>query len=480
MGLAKRNLNKPEFGLILNALVGCLCNSNSIQFTERMNINKIDSRLYPYLNLFLYLAFVTCFLVWNISKEHFLILLSDLQPLVIGLLIYSLFVDTKQIKIKAGWWIFYLLFGAIAFLSTHGSQDYLVSSIKIGLDFYIVAFCFLVYVIFFEQLPKMAKPTLLLVVLIFVFFAAPATVAEIIFQTPSDDRLLWSQGFELTSSFKLSHYNHIRHFSYHAFIASCCAYVLTKYTGENALLKLAAWFLVAICFFSMLLAYGRGSILAFFAFIVLDSYFEPGAFKSRVLKALKVGGAMLLISLCFYVALYFTSIGVITEFLFSSFLHGNEIAQQDIAVSVNAVSSGRLNMWIYAIERALESPVYGHGPSSAKWIFAGTGHAYAAQPHNSVVQFIMDFGFVGAAILLFLFAKALKQMSVKFNPSLDNELLRRSLLSFVFAYLLFSLTDGLLYHPLPMANFAIILILLLALQSSIEATYQKSDVTIPE
>jgi O-antigen ligase len=427
-----------------------------------MKTNKIGSNFYPQSSMIFYLAFAACFLIWNLSKAHFLILLSNLQPLVIGLLLYSLFVDTKHIKIKLDWWVYFSLFGLIAFLSTHGSYDYLVSSIKIGLDFYIVAFCFLFYVVFFEQIPKMATPTLLLVVLVFVLVAAPVTVSEIIFQTPSDDRQRWSQGYDLTSLFDFSYYNHIRHFSYHAFIASCCAYILLKGTRNSTLFKLAAWLLFAVCFGSMLLAYGRGSILAFLAFVAMDSYFGSG-----IAKALKVTGVVILAVGCFYAILYFTPIGVITEFLFSSFLRGNEVAQQDIALSVNAVSSGRSGMWIYAIERALESPFYGHGPSSAKWLFAGTGHAYAAQPHNSVVQFVMDFGFLGAAILIFMFAKALHKLTVKFNPALDNEPLRRSLVCFVLAFLVFSLTDGLLYHPLPMTNFFLILAVLVALNSSV-------------
>ena len=176
----------------------------------------------------------------------------------------------------------------------------------------------------------------------------------------------------------------------------------------------------------------------------------------------------LLGSLFFYVAIYFTSIGVISEFLFSSYIRGGDTNLQEVAISANAVSSGRLDMWVYSIERALESPVFGHGPSSGRWLFSGTGYGYAGQPHNVIIQFIMDFGFFGAAILCLLAAKILKRVSVIFNTSTRDELLRRSLVAFFWAYIIYSQIDGLFYHPLPMMNFAIILTLLMALHSSLE------------
>jgi O-antigen ligase len=429
-----------------------------------MNINKNGSNFGSTVNAIIYLSVVICFLISSITKEHFLVLTSALQPLVIGLLIYSLFVDTKHIKNGLNWWVYFLIFGLIAFLSTHGSHDYLISSIKIVLDFYILAFCFLVYVIFFKEIPRLALPTLFLVVLVFVVVAAPLTLSEIILQTRFDDRAIWSQGGGLTSSFKLTFYNHIRHFSSHAFIASCCAYILLKSVHGNTFLKFATYFLITFCVFSMLLAYGRGSILAFLAFIAIDSYFQSG-----VSKAVKNLSLTVLAILVFYTLLYFTSLGVITEFLFSSVLRGNETTQLGITQRVNAVSSGRVDMWLYGIERALSSPIFGHGAGSALWLFEGTPYVFAVHPHNSLVQFVMDFGFLGAAILFFVFAKAMWSMSVCFSSAIDNEYLRRSLVSFFFAYILFSFTDGLLYQPLPMMNFFLILAVLIATHSAVQA-----------
>ena len=440
-----------------------------------MQTNKIISNLHYNLQTVLCFGTITIFLIWNLGKGNYYIILHNLKLIVIGLIIYSLFVDTKQARLKLDWWIYIALFGVMAFLSTHASHDYLISSIKISLDFYIVAFCFLVYVIFFEQLPRMVMPILLIVVLAFLLISVPTTVSELIFQIPVENKEHWLKGQELTASFEFTYYRHIRHFSYHAFIASCCAFILLKYCGPNVFLKSIAIVMLAICFFSMLLAYGRGSFIAFAVFLMIDAWLEVGP-----LKALKQASIAALVSLGFYFLIYFTSIGIIPEFLFSSFLRGDIANPQELAESVNVLSSGRLEMWVYSIEQALESPVFGHGSGSAHWLFKGTNHAYAGQPHNVVVQFIMDFGFLGGAVLCFLAAKMLVRLSVKFNVSSRDELLRRSLFAFVLAYSIFSFSDGLFFHPLPMMNFAVVLTLLLALHSSIEATYQKSGGTIPE
>jgi len=415
---------------------------------------------YQIISLPIYFVVTVYVLIFCLENRNYFIEVDMMKFIVIGLLIFTIFVNTERSKLKLQWWIYLLLFGTIALLSTHGSADYLISSIKISLDFFIISFGFLLYIIFFNDLQKYAKPTLLLIVLVFVVYSAPITLPEIISQIPSDDRATWLAGFKLTQSFKLSYYDHLRVYSFHAFISCCCGYILVKHAGPEKWLRTFYLILFCICFFALLISYGRGSILAFIAFLVFDAYFTKG-----LIASLKAGAIAIVAFLISYAIIYFTPLSIISEFLFSSFVRGED---HQLDGTANALSSGRLDMWAYALKVTLnDSPFYGHGPSSAVWLFKGTDHSYASQPHNAVIQFIMDYGFLGASIICFLMYKMIKNFYIRFSLSSSNELLRRSLASFVAAYIVYALTDGLFYHPYPMIHFAIIVAVLAAMHGSV-------------
>lgn len=429
-----------------------------------MNVDA--AKFYQLIKTPIYFVVVAYALMWSLENRNFYLTFINLKWIVSGLFIYALFVNTEKAKVDLNWWVHILLFALIGLLSTHGSVDYLISSIKVGMDFYIYCLGFMLYVIFNNQLRSFALPTLLIIVLSFVAYSAPATLAEIINQIPSENRGQWGSGFALTTSIELSFYEHLRMYSFHAFIASCCAFILLKHSKESVLLLVIYSLLFAICFFGLLIGYGRGSLLAFIAFVVFDAFLLDG-----VKKAITAGILVVLLIFASYSVLYFTPVGVVSEFLFSSFIRSSGAG--DGALGANAISSGRLDMWMFALQKALESPVYGHGSSSAVWLFNGTGYAYASQPHNAIVQFIMDFGYLGAAVFCFLMFRVLKPFFVQLSLSHENEPLRRSLVSFVIAYLLYALTDGLFYHPYPMLHFSIIVAILAAVHWHIQEA-QKS------
>jgi O-antigen ligase len=79
---------------------------------------------------------------------------------------------------------------------------------------------------------------------------------------------------------------------------------------------------------------------------------------------------------------------------------------------VNINASGRSDMWAFLLERAWESPIFGHGIGSSSTLvdqyFAPTlGH-----PHNDFLRFLYDLGLVGLALwLAFLGVTALSLWS---------------------------------------------------------------------
>lgn len=69
--------------------------------------------------------------------------------------------------------------------------------------------------------------------------------------------------------------------------------------------------------------------------------------------------------------------------------------------SLNKITTGRAAMWQMSINAMLEKPLFGLGPFGYFFIPERT---YDDQPHNFVVQFLVEWGFIGTALMLILMA----------------------------------------------------------------------------
>lgn len=408
-------------------------------------------------------------LMWNLEPRHYLIILNNLWYWIVGLLIISLWFDTRHIRISSEWWVLFALIGIIGFLSTQSSTNYLISSIKIKLDFFIISLGFLLYAVLKDRLIDYAAPILLIIVLVFIVGSVPTSLPEIFVENESRQGL-WSVYYDPASMFSLTFYNHLRHFSYHAFIALCCAYILLRHFSEsvgnavekspnkhflNTVLIFFLWLILLVCYIAVILAYGRASLVALVVFVGIDVYLRHDL-KKAIQSALCVSAIILLT----YLILYYSPLGSISELFFSSFLKGQN---KELLDGVNSISSGRLVMWIKGLQAVQHSPVYGLGSSSAVWAIGDVGGLRVAHPHNTFIQLIMDYGFLGAAIIIYTLIKFFKQFIVKLPVKSVDESLRRSLLAFVLAYFVFAIFDGVFYHPYPMLHFSIIVAILSAL-----------------
>lgn len=81
-----------------------------------------------------------------------------------------------------------------------------------------------------------------------------------------------------------------------------------------------------------------------------------------------------------------------------SFLRGTGTA--------DGFSSGRLGFWCNALRMAAHHPLFGSGAGSTGWLVPFAPGYYHIQPHNAVVQFLLDWGIVPAVAALTLLAGA--------------------------------------------------------------------------
>ncbi|HEU0042950.1 O-antigen ligase family protein [Sphingomonas sp.] len=107
----------------------------------------------------------------------------------------------------------------------------------------------------------------------------------------------------------------------------------------------------------------------------------------------------------------------------------------------SALASGRLELWHDTFMRWRDAPVFGWGSGSTFWeVYTGWSHT---QPHNVVLQFLISWGLVGAAGGLWLLGRAI---GATHRTGMKDDALR-PLTGTLYALLIMSLLEGMLYYP---------------------------------
>ena len=137
-------------------------------------------------------------------------------------------------------------------------------------------------------------------------------------------------------------------------------------------------------------------------------------------------------------------------------------------LDLNHYSSGRLQMWLYTLEKISEKPWFGHGPQA----FDLFDDVYtAAHPHNGILQFLLEWGVIGAAAFISLLVIAFRRawLSLKHaDISHDWEVIASFFV--VLALALQSNLSGVFYIGKPSFYFAITLAICCAYQPRIKAS----------
>ena len=109
--------------------------------------------------------------------------------------------------------------------------------------------------------------------------------------------------------------------------------------------------------------------------------------------------------------------------------------------SADAMSGGRLALWIATTARWLQSPIFGWGSGSTFWeVYVGWAHT---QPHNVVLQFLMSWGIVGAVGGLWLLGRAV----IAASGFAAGQRQLYPALAVLYCLLAMSLIEGMLHYP---------------------------------
>ena len=226
-------------------------------------------------------------------------------------------------------------------------------------------------------------------------------------------------------------YRNIRHFNYDLMLAIGCLYLLLI-RGRIGLLFFGLLFLCLSV--ASIWSGGRGQLLALFALFVL--LFGSGFYRHAAF------GTILIIFSAFLVYMSGET----------ALIHGS-LDRTIQSSSLDAVSSGRWDIWKTTWNAALEGGWLGYGADAFRYY--DFEQSFVIQPHNSILQFFIEYGFLGLAASVFFFWWAsftcLKQVF-----SRSNNRLERGLASFVITMFGYSLVDGIFYHAIPF-SFMIIL-----------------------
>jgi O-antigen ligase len=125
--------------------------------------------------------------------------------------------------------------------------------------------------------------------------------------------------------------------------------------------------------------------------------------------------------------------------------------------SVTEYTSGRWEIWSETFRRFLDRPWIGHGEGQARHgietLYGGFNH-----PHNSILQFLYQWGLVGTIALACLVWRALRntRSAIATEPQIALPAM-----AIFWSLAAFSLFEGSFYHPLPIV-FSLLSLVLLA------------------
>lgn len=256
------------------------------------------------------------------------------------------------------------------------------------------------------------------------------------------------------------YHSHIRHVAYHGMVASCAGIALAFLSRRLRMVG----FLLAVMALTGIFYFGaRGALLGWLVFVVMYALTSRRYRDVLLVSGLAAGLAM---AIAYAFSVFFTH---------SPFTGAIHSRVESVEALVN--TTGRIEMWLDTIKAAMQHSWLGYGLDGyrvSRCCLKGS-----VQPHNTIVQWLMEFGVIGTCAVLWVFWRIIgKRLAQSLSHGRTNPNLT-ALLSLIAGLFVFGLVDGVFYHAIPLLLFAILCTLLYGAIGS-EDLSLKGDATLPD
>ena len=225
---------------------------------------------------------------------------------------------------------------------------------------------------------------------------------------------------------------HARHAGYNMLVAVISGVFLllgSRRARENVPYAIGL-LMVTACLFWL---GGRGSMISTLLAFGLLVFARP---ELKVAGLVKCSCILLLIFVAALIAHY------LAQFSWNGI--SNSIERSVAAESVNRLSSGRLAIWKYSLEALKDDYLFGLGPQA--YLFIPGKWRSTAMPHNMIVQFLVEWGVVGASLFSAAYLYALYRGIAKLKAAAYKGVEVLCAAVVVAALSIHGLTDGTVYH----------------------------------
>ena len=245
-------------------------------------------------------------------------------------------------------------------------------------------------------------------------------------------------------------FHHIRNFGHYSLIILFVVFEVLKLSQERESRSgvLACYALAVAVWTFLFIAGGRGPFFVFFVTLTVLFVVNRGYLTKSYITVLFTS---MLLGLLISLPLSFDSFGV------------HSIYERTVSAnSLNTLSSSRIGIWSEVLQHSLSSPFFGEGPEGYLFTVSQERYPTTIQPHGLLAQIVMEWGWVGAILFLLLLADVIAPAFYRsWQQHEKNGVLIGSFGTLV-AILVFSLIDGVLYHPRSTLLFCVVLALLLS------------------
>ncbi len=295
----------------------------------------------------------------------------------------------------------------------------------------------------FIYLSELPKKNYFLIMLLSVVFLTIFYIAVYLFEGVSNSHL-WFVNPPLAV--------HIRHIGSVVLVAASISMSLFLSVTDSSYLERA------YLFFSIVLAFaflwwmgGRSSVVAFLIAFFLLSIYLLWAQRLQLKKLIFTSFALLL---GFYLADAFAVFewnGLARlQASIANAVESSVVTDEanNINAQVNSFTTGRSSMWLLSLEALKKSPWLGLGPYGYLFI---PERFFGVHPHNFIIQFLVEWGVIGASLCLLLLLYCLKLtlcIFYRYKKQVSDEVLAAAMV--ILSLSLLGLTDGSYFHSQPL------------------------------